>query len=90
MAWDEMQNSLGSWFARQRTKAALWKRAFFVALGVLVAGSFVLKPAHPHFGYDSLPGFWAVFGLGVAVIMALVLKQFVAKCIGRREDYYDR
>ncbi|GAB7079913.1 hypothetical protein [Megalodesulfovibrio paquesii] len=90
MAWDEMQNSLGSWFARQRAKAAAWKLAFFVALGVMVAANFFLRPAHPHFGYDAWPGFWAIFALVTAVLMALVLKKFVAKLIGRREDYYDR
>ncbi|AGW12182.1 hypothetical protein [Megalodesulfovibrio gigas] len=90
MAWDELQNSLGSWFARQRNNAAAWRLAFFVALGAMVVMNLFLRPAHPHFGVDALPGFWAVFALGTAVIMALVLKKIVAKLIGRREDYYDR
>lgn len=45
---------------------------------------------HPHFVFDAYPGFWAAFGIGVAIIMTLVLKKFVFLLIGKSEDYYER
>lgn len=43
----------------------------------------------PHFVYDVYPAFWAVFGLGVALLMTLVLKKIVFPILGRSEDIYD-
>ena len=45
---------------------------------------------HTHFVIDAYPGFWAIFGIGVAILMTLVLKKFVFLLIGKSEDFYER
>ncbi len=45
---------------------------------------------HPHFELDRFPGFWALFGVGFACLMALALKKGLFLIVGRSEDYYDR
>lgn len=89
MAWEELEDSLGYWFARQRARAGGWKLLFLLALAGLVALNVFILPEHPHFELDRHPGFWAAFGLGVTVIMTVLLKKIIAHVIGRREDYYD-
>jgi len=53
------------------------------------ATSAFMEIDHPHFVYDAYPGFWAVFGLGVALLMTLILKKIVFPILGRSEDIYD-
>lgn len=64
------------------------------AEGLVVTGEVHHTPFmqvdHPHFVIDVWPGFWAVFGFGVAVAMTLVLKKFIFLLIGKAEDFYER
>ena len=76
----------GAWLARAQTQAQTWRTALFAALALLVALSFFIHPHEAHFGFDALPGFWAVFGCGVAVVMTLVLKKIVFPIISRHEE----
>ena len=46
------------------------RNLFFAALGVLVLLNVFIHPHDPHFGLDKLPGFWALFGLAGAVLLA--------------------
>lgn len=81
---------LGSWIAWQKMRTGFWKKAFFIALGLLVVANFFIHPHHPHFGLDAYPGFWAVFGFGLAVILTFVLKKLIFPVIGKDEDFYER
>ena len=45
---------------------------------------------HAHFVFDAYPGFWPIFGFGVAVLMTLVLNKVIFLLIGKSADYYQR
>ena len=82
--------SLGSRLDLTRKKhAKAWMRAFFLALAGLVVGNFFIHPHKPEYHYDAYPGFWAVFGLVVALIMVIVMKKVVYPLITGPEDSFD-
>ena len=61
---------------------------WFTVLAFLLFLNIFIHPHHPHFGVDAYWGFWAVFGLGVGVIMVYVMKRIIQPLIVRKEDYY--
>jgi|GEM_PF-1415574 len=61
---------------------------WFGLLGFLLILNIFIQPHHPHFGVDAYWGFWAVFGLGVGVVMIYVMKRIIQPLIVRKEDYY--
>lgn len=61
---------------------------WFAVLGFFLILNIFIQPHHPHFGLDAYWGFWAVFGLGVGVIMVYAMKRIIQPLIVRREDYY--
>ena len=77
---------LGNWLDRARENAQVWKKALFVVLAALVGLNLFITPHHPHFVGEGLPGFWAVFSLGAAVAMVVVLKKIVYPMLARPED----
>ena len=87
-------SGLGGFLEENRSpeRAALWKKVFFGILGALLLINiimFLVSPNHhPHFVFDVYPGFWAVFGLGVGLVMVFVVKKIVQPLIKRPEDYY--
>jgi len=85
-----LKDSLGDWLEWQRRKTKFWFYLLIVFMAVLVLLNFKFGPHPPHFGYDGIPGFWLVFGFGVAVIMTVILKKGVAIILGKSEDFYDR
>lgn len=85
-----LKDQLGDWLELQRRNASVWRAVFFGFLGLMVVANFFIHPHHPHFGLDAYPGFFAAFGLVVAVVMVLVLKKIVAKILAAPEDTYDR
>jgi hypothetical protein len=85
-----MNSGLGIMLEKMRDNWKTWRMIFFVVLAVLVALNFFIHPHHPHFGLDKYPGFWAIFGCGIGLVMVLVMKKIVQPTIGRKEDYYDR
>ncbi|MEG6549550.1 hypothetical protein V6C53_04840 [Desulfocurvibacter africanus] len=85
-----MRDTLGAFVSGLRRKSSLFKWLFFVTLALLVALNIILRPHHPHVDAEALPGFWAVFGLVLAVAMAVLMKGIVAPLIGFSEDIYDR
>lgn len=81
--------ALGKFLQDQAAKSRVWLKAFLAVLAALAAANLFLRPEHPHFGYDSLPFFWPVFGLGVGLVMVLAVKKIIQPLIVRKEDYYD-
>jgi len=77
-------------FTRQKEKTLFWKRFFFGLLVLLLLANFFIRPQHPHFGLEKIPGFWAVFGLGGAILLAVLSKAAAHRLLGRGEDFYDR
>jgi hypothetical protein len=65
------------------------RNLFFAALGVLVLLNVFIHPHHPHFGLETLPGFWALFGLAGAVLLAKGAKGLAHTVLGKPEDYYE-
>lgn len=61
---------------------------WFAVLAFLLLLNIFIRPEHPHFVVDAYFGFWAVFGLGVGVVMVYVMKRIVQPLIVRKEDYY--
>ena len=86
---EEQAPELGKFLVGMRSKSGTWRMLLFVALGALLAINVVLRPEHPHVAAEAIPGFWAVFGLGVSIAMGLVMKTVVAEIIGVDEDFYD-
>ena len=66
------------------------RNLFFAALGVLVLLNVFIHPHDPHFGLDKLPGFWALFGVVGAVILAKGAKGLAHTILGKDEDFYER
>lgn len=70
----------------------LMQRPRTVALGgavLLVAGMLFGHPAHPHFWWDRVPGFYAVFGFAGCWALAVVFKGLGTRWLQRPESYYD-
>lgn len=60
-----------------------------VALVLLLAlGALLGRPEHPHFAFETIPGFWAAFGFAAACLFVLVVRRLGERLLQRREDYY--
>jgi hypothetical protein len=68
--------------------ALVWRNLMLAALAVLVVLNLFIHPHHPHFEAEVWPGFWAVFGLVVAVVLARIAKGAAHTFLGKREDFY--
>jgi hypothetical protein len=81
--------SLGKWLDITRKRhATRWTLAFFSFSLVWLWLTFHY-PHHPEYHYDIYPGFWAVFGLFVALVMVIVMKKIVYPLITGPEDSSD-
>jgi hypothetical protein len=74
------------WLYRPGSVRRLWI-GFAVVLAATVAAGFVVD-MHPHFAFESLPAFFALFGFGACLVLV-----FGSKLLGvflkRRDTYYD-
>jgi hypothetical protein len=59
-------------------------------LGLLVLLNVFTRPHDPHFGLDAVPGFWALFGLAGAVILAKGAKGLAHTVLGKEENFYEK
>lgn len=66
------------------------RTAMFVCLGLLLALNLFIRPDAPHFGLDALPGFWAMFGLAGAVVLAKGAKGAAHTFLGKSEEFYEK
>ena len=80
--------NLSTLLLEQIKRRAWWLKAYFALLAFLLVLNVFERPHEPHFGLDSMPGFWAVFGLGVGLAMVWIMKRIVQPLIVRKEDYY--
>jgi len=80
--------NLGAFLDAQRARISCWLKGYYASLALFVALNIGIRPRDPHFGLDSLPGFWAVFGVAVGIVMVYVMKRFIQPLIVRKEDYY--
>ena len=83
-----MSQAVGNFFQSLRSKGRLFLGLLLVVLAGLVALNVVIRPYHPHVALEVYPGFWAVFGLAVAVGMAAFMKGFVTELLAVDEDIY--
>ena len=61
-------------------------RALYAVTALTVVADFGYHK-HGHFGFESLPGFHALYGFGSFVFLVLVAVQ-MRKVVMRDEDYY--
>ncbi|MBI5578429.1 MAG: hypothetical protein HY895_04680 [Deltaproteobacteria bacterium] len=65
------------------------RNLMFASLGLLVALNLFITPHDPHFGLDQFPGFWALFGLLGAVVLAKGAKGAAHTFLGKDENFYE-
>jgi hypothetical protein len=63
------------------------RRYFYIALVVLLVFDFFI-PKHGHFGWESAPCFYAVYGF-IACVSLIFLAKLLRLLVKRKEDYYD-
>ncbi len=82
---------IGVWLEKMRHYPRMWLTLFLLYLLVLVVLSFEVPNLHPHFPIEKIvPGFWSLFGLVVAFLLARLSKGAAHKVLGKDEDFYDR
>lgn len=77
-------------FKKKLMEAPLLEKIMYAALGLMLLLNFVITPPHPHFGAEKIPGFWAVFGLGVAVALARLAKGAAHTFLGKDLNFYEK
>ena len=75
------------WLYRPGTPRRLWI-AFAAVLAATVLAGFAVD-MHPHFAFESVPAFYALFGFGACVVLVFGSK-LLGVLLKRRDDYYDR
>lgn len=75
---------------KKLTEASLPEKIMFAVLAVMVVLNFIITPPHPHFGAEKIPGFWALFGLGVAVALSRLAKGAAHTFLGKDVDFYEK
>lgn len=71
-------------------EAPLLEKIMYAVLTVMVLLNFIITPPHPHFGAEKIPGFWAVFGVAVAVALARLAKGAAHTFLGKDVDFYEK
>jgi hypothetical protein len=78
-------------FFKQFINAPFLKKAMYAVLAVMVVlNAFFISSPHPHFEAERIPGFWAIFGLGVAVALAKLAKGAAHTFLGKDLDFYEK
>lgn len=77
-------------FLKQFAEAPFLKKAMYAVLAVMVGLNFLIYPPHPHFDAEKIPGFWPIFGLGVAVALARLAKGAAHTFLGKDLDFYEK
>ena len=61
---------------------------FAAVVVLLIAGALLGRPAHPHFWWDRIPDFYALFGFAASGLLVL-LKGLGKRRLQRPGSYYD-
>ncbi len=77
-------------FLKRFMEAPILKKAMYAVLAVLLGLNFLISSPHPHFEAERIPGFWAVFGLGVAVALARLAKGAAHTFLGKEVNFYEK
>lgn len=62
---------------------------FFISIGIFVLLGFLVVPEHPHFFWEKIPAFDALFGFLGCIIIVLIAKTLGHFWLQKDEDYYD-
>jgi hypothetical protein len=67
------------------------QRIIYLLVGflVLLLGLEPFVHKHPYFAWEEWFGFYALFGFGACVALALIAKYFLRPLVKRDEGYYD-
>lgn len=85
-----MDSILGNFLDRTRKQHLIvWKLIFLLFLVAVVVANFYIHPHHAEFGLDAYPGFWALFGLCLTVLMIFVMKKVIQPMLVRPEETID-
>jgi len=85
----DIRKNIGNYLEDQRQKTSFWKKFLYAILIVLVGLNLFIYTHHPHFSLEKLPGFWAVFGVIAAILLAKFAKGASHTILGKHEDFYD-
>ncbi|MDR2826286.1 MAG: hypothetical protein LBV76_05770 [Deltaproteobacteria bacterium] len=80
--------SAGSILNSLRAYASFLLKLYFLLLAGLLFLNCFFRPHDPHFGLDAYVGFWAVFGLGIGLVIIHAAVRLVQPLTLRKEDYY--
>jgi len=64
------------------------KISLFVMVALLVSADFFIPKEHAAIQWESIPGFYALFGI-LASILLLVVSKILGFLVQKRENYYD-
>jgi hypothetical protein len=64
------------------------KIVLFVILALLVSADFFIPKEHAAIQWESIPGFYALFGI-LASIILLVVSKMLGFLVQKKENYYD-
>ena len=72
-----------------RNKPFRWLLSAVIILDIIDTLPTIVDKEHAHTTFESIPGFWTVFGLVGCIAIILLSKWFGHAGIMTREDYYD-
>jgi hypothetical protein len=62
---------------------------FFASIGLSILLGLFFRPEHPHFWWEKIPVFDAVFGFFGCIVIVVGSKAMGHHGIQKDEDYYD-
>ena len=65
------------------------KKLFLMVTALFIILGFFVSPKHPHFFWEKIPAFDALFGFIGCIVLALGSKALGHHGISKDEDYYD-
>jgi hypothetical protein len=66
----------------------IWKYALMISIGVSMVIGLFFRPEHPHFWWEKIPIFDAVFGFFGCILIVLGSKALGHHWLQKDEDYY--
>jgi hypothetical protein len=65
------------------------KVIFFILLALLLVADFSIPKEHAVLPGESLPGFYALFGLGATLLIIIISKLLGSLFISKKEGFYN-